>query len=216
MQPYLLIEPHFLPSIQYMGLVLQSRKVIFDDIVRFRKQSYLNRAYIRGPEGPRPLIVPVQRGKTRLPVGKVSIDYRHRWVDAMCRTIRYNYSHSPFFLFYYDLVVRPLRARFAQLAMLNVALIQEMMRALRVEWQWSWRSAWDQLPPVDDRRYTIHPKARHHRPDPRFQPPAYYQLFSEDGTFYANLSVIDLLFNEGPEALTYLKAAYADPHRDQS
>ncbi len=214
MTKHLLIEPHFLPSIHYFALLVHYKKVIFDDVVRFRKQSYLNRAYIRSAEGPRTLIVPVQKGKTRLPVGSVRIDYHHEWVGPMVRTLRFNYSHSPFFMFFFDMVVRPLQNRFERLALLNAALIQEIMKALRVEWEWSWRSAWDALPAVDDRRYTIHPKAHHHRPDPAFRPPRYYQLFADaDGTFYANLSIVDLLFNEGLETVSHLMHAYENHPR---
>ncbi len=214
MNQYLLIEPHFLPSIQYVALLTYYKKVIFDDIVRFRKQSYLTRSYIRTPQGPQSLIVPVQKGKTKLSVGKVRIDNHHEWIAPMVRTLRFNYSHSPFFMFFFDMIVRPIQSRFEYLAELNVALIQAILRALQVEWKWSWRSKWQQLPLVDDYCYHIHPKTRYHVPDPAFTAPRYYQLYAEsDGTFYANLSIVDLLFNEGLDSVAYLIEAYANKNR---
>ncbi len=122
------------------------------------------------------------------------------------------YRHSPFFEFYMDEFNPFYEQRFEFLIDFNAALLELVLQSLEIENTLNYSREFIDAGIVDyaDYRETIHPK-RDLSSDPLFVPLTYRQVFVERLGFKANLSIIDLLFNEGPNARSVLEQCIALP-----
>lgn len=202
----LLIEPHFLPSIRFFYHFLNSQTVIFDDVSRFRKQSFCNRALISGANKVQTLIVPVKQGKTTISYAHVEIDDSFNWQRIHWNSIVSAYNKSPFFMYFKDDFAHFFTDSCNNLFELNLALIQYIMRLLHLENYICKLSEITHNDEVLDLRFAIHPKAKYNKPDADFQEIEHWQVFQEKLDFIAGLSIIDLIFNYGPESRSILEA----------
>ena len=182
--------------------VLPSR-VYLEACESYRKQSYRNRCYILSPHGPEMLQVPVLHDGARL-ITEIRVDYSTPWVEKTLRSLDTAYYTSAYYEYYRDDLLSIFDTRPATLWQLNQALTEFLLRKTGV--------AADLIPttdfsPVvdDDWRERIDPK----KPDTVLRDLGldrpYYQVFREHYGFIPNLSVIDLLFNEGPDSIVWLK-----------
>lgn len=198
-------------STTYFGPVQWYQKVnrydvaVIDCDEAFLKQTYRNRCIIATANGPQALTVPVEQG-TREGIGKVRIsdhgNWRHIHWNALCSA----YGESPFFDFYADDVRPFFEQRWEFLCDYNMAIAQKMCELLQIKAPMSSSSVEgnnlaDQHD-LTDFRSLIRPK--HAQPDNAFTPRPYWQVFAHKNGFLPNLSVLDLLFNMGNEAVLYL------------
>lgn len=198
-------------STTYFGPVQWYQKVnrydasVVDNDEAFLKQTYRNRCIIATANGPQALTVPVEQG-TREGIGKVRIsdhgNWRHIHWNALCSA----YGESPFFDFYADDVRPFFEQRWEFLCDYNMAIAQKMCELLQIKAPVSSSSVEgnnlaDQQD-LTDFRTLIRPK--HTQPDDAFTPRPYWQVFAQKNGFLPNLSVLDLLFNMGNEAVLYL------------
>lgn len=192
-----LIELHYLPSLEWFLQTAPFEEIIIEKHEYYEKQSYRNRCHIRAAHGLHRLIVPV-RVHGKIPIHSVPIDYQQKWINNHWRTIVSAYRHAPFFEHYADELHRILYASPPFLYQLNRELLQACLRWLNLSKKLSETSAYiRQSPPeVRDLRNRIHPKRTIH--DSRANIIRYRQVFGTD--FMANLSILDLLCCEGPEA----------------
>ena len=167
----------------------------------YQKQSYRNRCYILASDGPQMLQVPVVHGPS-LAIRDVRVDYSTPWVVRTQRALDTAYETAAYYEYYRDGVFALLDARPATLWELNLSTIRFLLEKTGVACTLSPTTAFappDTLP--DDYRFTLHPK----RPEPAHERP-YYQVFRDRlGGFTPKLSCLDLLFNEGPESILWLK-----------
>jgi hypothetical protein len=166
-----------------------------------------------GANGILPLSVPVLKGQLhKTYVRDIRIDYNKKWQKLHWRSIESAYRHSPFFEFYMDEFSPFYERRFKFLLDLNTALLEVVLHALEIEYTIRYSSEYIDVSAKDyaDYREAIHPK-RDLSSDPLFVPVSYQQVFAERLGFKANLSIIDLLFNEGPNARSVLEQCIALP-----
>lgn len=204
----MILSTAYLGNIRYYTKLLTGEAVI-DLYENYRKQSYRNRCDILTANGICPLIVPVLHPSGRkVPVRDIRIDNSKKWQHQHYQAIVSAYRRSPYFAYYEDelapFYVRP----YEFLCDLNEDLQRLVLGwlGLRCAVEHSDRYV-DHVPEADDFRSALSPKARYDRPDPAFVRQPYYQVFSDRFPFCGNLSVVDLLFCEGPGAADVLRAS---------
>lgn len=167
----------------------------------YQKQSFRNRCYILAGDGPQMLQVPVIHSGT-MPIRKVQIDYSTPWVVRTERALSTAYCSSAFFEYYRDELFGLLESGETLLWDYNLALIRWCAAKAGIQTVISPTSDFSSPGTIpDDYRFSIHPK----RPMPDIPVKPWYQVFrSRTGAFTPHLSILDLLFNEGPNSLTYI------------
>ncbi len=202
-----LIDLQFLPSIEYFIALRTYNNVLFDQHEYFVKQTYRNRCHILGANGIVRLIVPVTKGSQRISMQHVEIDYAHRWLNPLWRSILSAYGKSPFFEFYSDEIRQILYNKPQHLLSLNSQLLSFCLKCLGMDNELSFSKKY--LNPKEssivDVRSLIHPKV-HYEANQLYTPFNYSQIFGNK--FVSNLSIIDLLFCEGPNAVEMLKGSH--------
>ena len=191
----------FAPIIQYVAFV-NARKVTFEREDNFQKQTYRNRCYICGPNGKQLLSVPVlhAHGKGRQKTREVKLDNSFRWQKNMFRSLEASYRSSPFFEYYEDDIRAVFDKRYDFLLDLNLATIEVANACMDIELPFDFTESYHQCVEVSDMRSLVDAKSTIQY---NFSP--YTQVFGSKHGFLRNLSILDLLFNEGTNALGYLQ-----------
>jgi hypothetical protein len=169
----------------------------------FVKQTYRNRCTIYGANGKLDLIVPLRKWKNNTPINEIRIAYDAPWQKLHWRSIVAAYRSSPYFEFYED-ELHPFfhESQFDYLHELNTTLLKKMVQLLGASQTTHYTGRYEpQQPNCDNMLDQFSPK----RPDTNAYP-HYHQVFESKYGFIANLSILDLLFNMGPQAISYIKS----------
>jgi hypothetical protein len=198
----ILLSSAYLPPVQYISKFFAGGHVLIEKYENFQKQSYRNRCYIYGANGPQCLVVPVKKMHgTKSGITEVEIDYRDPWTKIHLKSIQSAYQTSPFYEYYADDFNEFYRQPPASLFEFNFTLLKYMLNLLEINTDVQFTGEFRKSTPDEpDFRQAIHPKTRMQKPDPHFSPFPYQQVFRERYGFLPNLSIIDLIFNEGPGA----------------
>jgi hypothetical protein len=196
----LLTELHYHPGIQFFQQALKADEVLIEAHENYIKQSYRNRCHILTSQGPLALTVPVKGGNSKTLITELEIDYDQKWVNMHWRTIRSAYGNAPYFEFYADYFEAIYNRRPQYLFELNLEFLKLYIKFLKFSKPLRFTSRYDEKygSEVLDLRSTIHPKKK---ADSLTIKP-YNQVFGKQ--FVPDLSILDLLFNQGPEAVHYL------------
>ena len=176
----------------------------------YAKQTFRNRCVIATANGTQALTVPVERPAdielNRCPIRDLRISDHGRWRQLHWNALQSAYSESPFFEYYADDLRPFFERRYDYLFDYNMAIIETMCELLDV--RPDIRLTCDYVPSAFlhpgtiDYREAITPK--HPADDPDFTPRPYYQVFASRTGFIPNISILDLLFNMGPEGVFWL------------
>jgi hypothetical protein len=160
---------------------------------------------IMGPNGVITLSIPVKReSSVKTHLRDIKIDYDTAWNKIHWRSLVASYASSPFFEFLAEEINPFYQKRFEFLIDLNFQMVEQVLRLLGLTIPVVCSEAFTPLSSKHDPRHFIHPKKDQAVEDPDFLPMKYHQVFSDRMGFRANLSILDLIFNEGPDALSYL------------
>jgi hypothetical protein len=191
--------------------MLSAPRIIIEQCEHYTKQTYRSRCHILGAGGVQALSVPVVKNHGhKMPIRDVQIDYAERWQQQHWRALTAAYNNSPFFAHYAD-DLRPLyerRERF--LFDLNCTLLEQIIKWLGLSVTIAYSVDYQRVTHFDY-RYSISPKCAATQAGGGFQPQPYYQVFGERFGFTPNLSIVDLLFNEGNEAREILRRSVNTP-----
>ncbi|MGA0556840.1 WbqC family protein [Larkinella sp. VNQ87] len=198
------IELHYLPSLTYFTALLPFDTVRLEAAEHYGKQSYRNRCYVLTANGIDRLTVPVLNGTHKQSIREVRIDNRQAWPDRHWRCLVTAYSKAPFFEYYADDFERVLRRKWVNLFDLNLELLTLCL-------QWLGWSKKLQLTETFDKQsvegfFNAHDQiqVRESIQNGRFyKPVAYQQNFGN--VFVPDLSILDLIFCQGPSATDVLK-----------
>lgn len=199
-----LLSTAYLPPIEHVAFLIRGGARI-DATEPYHKQSYRNRAYILTGNGIQALTVPVIHFAGKTPIREAHIDYRTPWQRNHWRTIESAYGNSPYFLYYSDPLKPFYEAHFDLLFDFNLQLIRTILRMLRLTAD-IFLNEDPNLHPELDLRETIHPKRGFQKDYPYTLHQPYRQVFDDRFGFSPNLSILDLIFNAGPDTPAYLKA----------
>jgi len=198
-----LIELHYLPSLEYFCALQQFDAIELEKCENYVKQSYRNRCYINTAQGVEMLIVPLTSKHGKTLIKDVRIDQSKKWQNNHWRTIESAYRKAPFFEYYSDDLRSILYHKQDFLFDLNLELLSFCLKSIRLNPTLSVSLFYEKvtLKPVFDLRSQINPKKP--ASDRNFYKPESYQQVFGSG-FVENLSLIDLLFCEGPRATSLL------------
>ncbi len=202
-----LLSTAYLPPIQYFTKMLGEEVVFLEQHEHYQKQTYRNRCVVCAASGPTVLTIPVVKlSGEKMPIRDVRIDYAMPWQRNHWKTLVSAYRNSPFFDYYED-DLRPFYEREEPFLFdFNEKLLHLVMGLLGLRIEVEYTTHYQSIAPAMDWRELISPKADY-TADKKFKPQSYYQVFSSGKGFAANLSIIDLLCNEGNNSLSVLQSS---------
>lgn len=210
----MLLTSAYCPPISWFALAardftLSGDRVIPSEVVieaaeNYRKQSYRTRCRIAAAGGVETLSVPIVHDAPKMPILSVRIDYSTPWLVRTERAIDSAYRTSAWFDYYRDSLYNIMESGEESLFAYNLSLIRYFLEKTGIACNISLTDTFSK-DAEDDFRYAIDPK----KPDTVLKDMGmekpYFQVFSCKYGFKGNLSIMDLLFNEGPDSLSWLK-----------
>jgi len=198
-----LIELQYLPPIAYFVFMVD-KNVVIERYENFVKQTYRNRCYIVGANKVEMLSIPLMGGNRKILVKDIKIDYNQNWLNNHWRAIISAYGKAPFFEFYAQYFERIFFKKHQYLFDLNQELLSLCLKLLNVDNKISTTQKFEKKlkNSIIDTRSLIHPKNDTFVKS-FFSPQHYQQVFGKN--FVGNMSIIDLLFCEGPNATTIIR-----------
>lgn len=198
----------YLAPIEYYTKLLSYKKVYLEQYDHYLKQTYRNRCTIASANGPQALSIPIIKPDTPKCLMKdIRISDHGNWRRLHWNALEAAYGKSPFFEYYQDDFHPFYEHSYSflydfnhELCMLICQLIDLHPDILPTTEYKTFFSAQE-----PDFREIIHPKKDYRLSDTSFEPYPYYQVFQEKHGFIPNLSIVDLLFNMGPESLIIIK-----------
>jgi len=205
-----LLSAAYLAPVQYFTKFLLYDAIWLETEENYQKQSYRNRCNVLSANGQMALTIPVTRGQPRVKTRDIRIDNTLEWQKNHWTSIESAYSSSPFFEFLADDFAPFYHQPYHFLLDFVLGLQQVVLEILDIDVSVKKTTEYVKHTDgdTDDLRDSIHPKKRMQKPDPAFTPAFYHQVFHERCGFIPNLSIIDLLFNEGPNAENILKQSF--------
>jgi len=202
----LLLSVAYFAPIQYYSCLVRYEHVVIERHENYSKQSYRNRCAIYTANGLLDLVVPVTKsGKPKIPVTEVEISYDTLWQKLHFKAIESAYRRSPFYEYYIDELMVFFNCRHRYLYEFNMQIMRTVCGLMKIPFcaQES-RGYMKADEGIIDLRNRIHPKQNQQHVNLGFDLPHYTQVFAGKWGFKPNLSILDLLFNTGPEAKNLL------------
>ena len=204
--PSLLLATSYLPPIEYFALILHNGGAMIEVQETYPKQTYRNRCHIATSEGLLALTIPVVKTNgNHTCTGEAAVSYHIPWNRTHWRSLEAAYNSSPYFLYYRDALEPLYYLHYERLIDLNTRFLITMLDILKIRVPITFSTTYTAHESGEtDFRFDMHPK----KPPclcPPSEFPRYTQVFDEQWGFLPNLSIIDLLFNMGPDANAYLK-----------
>jgi len=203
----ILLQPSYFPNIASLVAQLQG-EVRLEVCDNFQKQTYRNRCYIATDQGRQMLGIPIlhrKEGSERQKTAEVQVDQSSRWASLHWKSLQAAYRSSPYFEFYED----DLAPFFEQPgdSLLEICLASHRLLCELLDIPFEENKTTQYQTPLElesqteikDMRFLVNAKKK-----VQFQPLVYPQVFSDRHGFIENASGLDLLFNEGPNARSYL------------
>ncbi|GIV35145.1 MAG: hypothetical protein KatS3mg031_2680 [Chitinophagales bacterium] len=196
----LLTELYYLPPVSWFALALRHESVCLEQHEHFVKSTYRNRCYIASPEGRLRLTIPLLHGRSqRRKYADVRISYDIPWQRIHWNSLCACYRSSPYFEYYEEHLASFYREKCDSLFAFNLELLKTILRLLHIT-----------VPLTFTENYRKHAPPQYSdyrgKPLPVSSPP-YPQVFIERTGFIEELSIVDLLFNLGPDSVLILRGS---------
>lgn len=192
-------------SVAYYA-VLAKHPVVIDLNENYRKQTYRTRCDIYGANGLLSLSVPVVRPHMqKTPVKEIALRYDEEWRNIHWRSLTSAYRRSPYFEYYEDVIAPIFEAKFSSLQELNEAAHMFVCDALQMQFDVTYADEY--VEQGTDFRGEFKPSKNSVN---LMAMQRYFQVFEEKEGFLPNLSILDLIFNQGPESAAYLQTLSLD------
>lgn len=192
---------YFSPISQYVA-IFNSDEIIFEVEDNFQKQTYRNRCNIYGANGKLQLNIPIIHSHKgiRQKTKDILIEDSFNWQINHIKSIQTAYRSSPYFEFYEDDILPLYEKKQKFLLDFNLKCHEFLMDALQENVLYSKTTEYEAESQQKDGRFLANA-----RKEPIYDFKKYVQIFDDKFGFIPNLSILDLLFMEGPNAVIYLK-----------
>lgn len=197
-----LIPLTYLGPIELFAHLRDGDNIIVEQNCNYERKSYRNRCNIIGANGPLSLSVPVINQKNvKIKTKDTQISYDSDWQKQHWRSITSAYNSSPFFEYYADAFYPFYNQKFDSLVQFNMELLHTIIRELELDLSITLSDEYETIVhnEVMDLRYLINPKKKQEAHN-HFVNIEYWQVFAQKFGFTPNMSILDLIFNMGPES----------------
>ena len=188
--------PAYFPPISHWKHILKNCSWDLDSF--YKKQTLRNRTYIHGANGLLMLSVPVKHtgtGKKRK-FNEIEIENDQGWKRKHFKSIKIAYQSSPYYEYYESYLIELFNKEFKKLFNLNLASIELISKCLNLELK-------NKVLKIDSRINNLHSEITNTKRSIE-KNKKYIQTFEEENGFIYDLSILDLLFNCGPQSPDYL------------
>lgn len=197
-----ILGSHYTGNIAYYKALKNADEALIEINDHYEKQSYRNRAEIYGANGKLKLILPLERRGTRTPMKEIKLDNTQNWQKLHWRSLESAYRSSPYFEYYESHFEPFYNQPYDNLIDLNIGLFEKITSLLEIDTPVSYTEKYEkEYEGYEDLREIIHPKVNHPKNSIDFD---YMQVFDMKYGFIPNLSMLDLMFNEGPRCVSLL------------
>lgn len=196
-----LLYPSYFPSVSHYMVMMQSDNIVFEVEDNYQKQTNRNRMYIYSPNGVQLLNIPIKHSNIKHQKTKdVQLETAFDWQKQHFKSLEAAYRSSPFFEYFEDDILPIFQKKQKFLLDLNFEVFDIVNSCLGIELSITKTSEYfNEVNDIKDFRGLINGKKDTTQHEP------YTQVFGDKHGFLSNLSILDLLFNEGRYAVDYLK-----------
>ena len=196
----ILIYPTYFPSISHYIAMIQAKSVTFEVEDTFQKQTNRNRMYIYSPNGIQMLNISVKHDSANSNFKDIKIDNQYNWQKNHFKSLEAAYKNSPFYEYFIDDLQPIFEKKHEFMLDLNFEIFERINDALGISIPFDKTTEYfHQVTDKTDFRFLVNGKKDTTQIEP------YTQVFDNKHGFINNLSILDLLFNEGRYAVDYLK-----------
>lgn len=202
---HIILPTAYLPPLSYMLMLMYHKKAYIDIHESYLKQSWRNRCRILTANGLLDMSIPVKKPESKpATIANIETSDHLPWRRNHWRSIASAYRKAPYFVYYADLIEAIFWGGFTgKLIDWNNKLLLTVINETGLDCQLSYTNAYIENPSKGtDYRQCLTPK----QPWASFEWPEYYQVFGDRHGFKPDLSILDLLFNMGPDTLNYLQS----------
>jgi hypothetical protein len=201
-----LLSTAYWPNLHYFFYVINAAEIQIEAQENYQKQSFRNRTSILTANGKLDLTIPVIHESTTSAISEIRISYSENWQIKHWRAITSAYKNSPFFEYFEEEIRMFYDKKFEKLFEFNCVQLETVLKIMRLKKQLNVTASYDLFPAgVLDLRSHIHPKKtieNDQKINSILKQP-YYQTFENKFGFTPNLSILDLVFNEGLSSRNY-------------
>ncbi|WP_439490658.1 WbqC family protein [Algoriphagus sp.] len=191
------VDLHYFPNLEFFAAISGSDELLFFPEEIYQRQSFFNRVQIRLANKVGALSVPIKGRRPRLPLKDIKIDYSQNWLNTHLRSIQSAYGKAPFYEYYFPYFEQVFQKKPESLWELNWEILTICLSLLRMPAKMRVFDSSVEDPWSEDIRGQLVPSVPFSERD-YYNASPYFQLFGLD--FEPNLSILDLLFCEGPAA----------------
>lgn len=198
----IVLHPSYFPNVAQMAAIAQADTVYFETDDNFAKQTYRTRSYVYAANGKLLLNIPVvYTQKNRQKYRDVKVAHNTNWQTIHWKSLLSAYKTSPFFEYYEDELQPLFEMKVDYILDFNLKCFEVISDCIQLEKNIEYTKTYQhEITNATDLRFLINAKSEN-----EFKNEAYTQVFENKHGFLNNLSILDVLFNEGPNTLHYLE-----------
>ena len=186
----------YLPSIEYVSLFLKTEDASIELFETYQKQSCRTRTNVMTANGVQTLTIPVIKTNGNHTLTKdIEISYKESWQQVHLRCLESAYRKSAYFDYYFPYFEKIYRQKFNTLVELNDFCLKTILKIMKVKKDYSFTTDFERIVDENDYRISLSKGTN------KIEMKPYYQVFADRHGFIPNLSIVDLLFNEGPNSI---------------
>lgn len=195
MKKIIAADMHYFPNLEFFAAIAEADELVFFPEDTYQRQSFFNRTQIRLANKVGTLSVPIQGRRPRISQKRIKIDFSQNWVNIHLRGIQSAYGKAPFYEYYFPYFEAIFQQNFESLWELNWEMLTICLKLLGMPVNLRVHDMVQDQTWTEDIRGHLMPSMPFSDRD-YYDPKSYFQLFGLD--FDPNLSILDLLFCEGP------------------